>query len=227
MTMPKRILILGSGPGLSAALARRFGGEGWQVILVARNAERLDASAEALRGETIDVVTAALDVSDFARLDAFVRAEAERDGGIDVLVYNAATIRQSTLLDQPLETFASDLLVGVGGAAVAARAAIPAMASRGSGSLLFTGGGLGTDPWPQFAILGACKAALRNLAHALSKDPACASLYVANISIAELITPAVAERIADYYWRLHHDDIPGRGWDMDASEGVEQVGTST
>jgi NADP-dependent 3-hydroxy acid dehydrogenase YdfG len=42
--MPK-IVIVGSGPGLAKSVAERFGGEGWRVIMMARNGERLESEA--------------------------------------------------------------------------------------------------------------------------------------------------------------------------------------
>lgn len=209
----KKILIIGSGPGLSAAVARRFGRDGWRVVLVARNAERLDREIEALAAEGIVARGVAADAADLAEMDAMVRREDASEGGIDLLCYNAASVRNQPLLDQPLETIASDLLCGIGGGIVAARAVIPGMAARGGGSILFTGGSLGVTAWHDWAVLGACKAALRNLAEALSKDPACESIYVGNVIISEFISQEVAAEIANLYYDLHRQGKTNASWD--------------
>ncbi|MGB4779077.1 SDR family NAD(P)-dependent oxidoreductase [Microbacterium sp.] len=47
------IAILGAGPGLGAAVARRFGGEGFSVALISRTQEHVDALAQQLAADGI------------------------------------------------------------------------------------------------------------------------------------------------------------------------------
>ena len=142
----KKIVVIGSGPGLAWDVERRFGREGWRVVLVARNAERLTSEVETLKGKGVDAVSYVCDVTDVAKLDKLVRQEAE-DGGIDVLNYNAITLRRNTpILQVPLEAFQADLMVGLVPLMVAAKAAIPTMKARGCGTLIFSGGDTGVDP---------------------------------------------------------------------------------
>jgi NADP-dependent 3-hydroxy acid dehydrogenase YdfG len=205
------ITILGSGPNLGEAIARRFGREGWKVILVARNSERLAREVAALKTENYAISGLACDVTDFVALDRLMRSDAI--GTPDVLVYNAAVIRPVRLVDQDLDTIGPDLLTNVGGAMVAARAAIPAMVRRGSGKIIFSGGLVGSDPRPSLASLGVGKAGLRNLALGLAKDPDCAVLNIANVTIAAHITADVAMQIAEFYWQLQQTSV--ENWSPD------------
>ena len=69
-------------------------------------------------------------------------AEVEKQfGSIDVLHYNAASIRQATLSEQPRVTFVQDLAVNIGGALVATQAVTQQMSERRSGTILLIGGG--------------------------------------------------------------------------------------
>ena len=94
-------LITGSSAGIGFALARGLAGAGARVILNARNAAKLEAAAEVLRGEGLQVLTAAFDVtSGEAVTAAIARIEAEV-GAIDILVNNAGMQRRA-----PLDQFA-------------------------------------------------------------------------------------------------------------------------
>ena len=94
-------LVTGSSAGIGFALARGLAGAGARVILNARNAAKLEAAAEVLRGEGLQVLTAAFDVtSGEAVTAAIARIEAEV-GAIDILVNNAGMQRRA-----PLDQFA-------------------------------------------------------------------------------------------------------------------------
>ena len=94
-------LITGSSSGIGFALARGLAGAGARVVLNARNAAKLEAAAELLRAEGLQVLTAAFDVtSGEAVTAAIARIEAEV-GAIDILVNNAGMQRRG-----PLDQFA-------------------------------------------------------------------------------------------------------------------------
>jgi gluconate 5-dehydrogenase len=97
----RNALVTGSSAGIGFALARGLAGAGARVILNARNAAKLEAAAEVLRGEGLQVLTAAFDVtSGEAVTAAIARIEAEV-GAIDILVNNAGMQRRA-----PLDQFA-------------------------------------------------------------------------------------------------------------------------
>ena len=211
--MPK-IVIVGSGPGLARTVAGRFGAEGWRVVMMARNGERLKAEAAELRGGGVDAVPVVCDVRDTVELDALIRRESD-DGGIDLLNHNAAIIRPNTpLLDTALADIASDIAINLTAGLVAARAAIPGMRERGSGTILFSGGQLCFDPWPTMLTLGVGKAGLRNAAGALARDPACKDLRIAYVNIHALIAEEVNDEIAELYWRIQTGPGDRHEWDL-------------
>ena len=151
-------LSIGSGPGMDLATAERFAREGFQVVLSARNEGKVRDLAEQLKAKGHKVEVRTVDAGDPASVAKLVEG-VERDfGGIDVLHFNAASMRNQTLADQPRDSFNTDLAVNIGGAAVAAQAAAPKMLQRGSGSVLFTGGGFGLQPHPEYLSLSIGKA---------------------------------------------------------------------
>jgi NAD(P)-dependent dehydrogenase (short-subunit alcohol dehydrogenase family) len=85
--MTKTIAVFGAGPGMGRAVARRFGREGFQVALVARNQDRLDAFTRELAADGIEAAGFAGDMADRDALPGMIEAITARFGPIDVLEY--------------------------------------------------------------------------------------------------------------------------------------------
>ena len=86
----KTVLVTGGGSGLGLSMARRFGALGANVAITGRSAERLEGAAKEIDPGGERVFTHAADVRDFAQVEAMAAAVAERFGGVDVLLNNAA-----------------------------------------------------------------------------------------------------------------------------------------
>ncbi len=200
------LFILGAGPGVSAAVARRFGREGFRAVAFARRADALASHVDALRAAGVDAHAQVADAADANGLTQALAAAASAHGAADVLVYNAAGVRFKPLAELSAAELMADLQVSVGGALAAAQAVLPAMRACGRGTLLFTGGGFAFEPMPTMASLGAGKAALRNLAFALHADLAPAGIHAATVTICGTVKPGTAfdpDLIAEQFWRLH------------------------
>lgn len=195
-----RAVVVGIGPGLGAALARRFMAGGYAVTGLARDPAR----AAAIPG----VAPQAADAADPAGLTAAITA----DGPVDVLIYNAyrATMMQDGPSSLDVSALIEDFRVNVAGALAAVQAVLPGMRAAGRGSILLTGGGLALDPtgWLPAASLAVGKAGLRTLALTLHKELASTGIHVGTVTVAGQIqpgTPFDPERIADAFWDLHSD----------------------
>lgn len=166
----KCVAIVGAGPGVSAAVARKFGANGFTVILLARNPESLQLRVSELQNAGIEAHGVVADVTDRQSLQsAFARIQTEH-GTLDALVYNAGanTIANPSVLNAADLT--RDFEVNVVGALNCAQLAAPAMIARGSGSILFTGGLLALNPVASRASASISKAGLRNLAFTLADE---------------------------------------------------------
>jgi NAD(P)-dependent dehydrogenase (short-subunit alcohol dehydrogenase family) len=132
--------VIGIGPGLGLAIARRFAREGFFVVGLARTPDRMP--------EETGIEVRQADAADPAGLDTALRSiECER-GPIEVLVYNAYRVSVGLLGAPVPEDFAADLQVNVVGAYTAARTIHTLMAPRQRGSIILTGDGLAIDPRP-------------------------------------------------------------------------------
>jgi len=137
----KTILVCGHGPGISHAVARKFGSEGYAVALAARSADKLKAAAEEFEKEGIRAGAFACDLSDPDSARKLVRSAREALGPIDVVHYNAYRGGAGDLTSAPIEELRSALDVGVTSLVAVAQEALPDLKSR-KGALLVTGGGL-------------------------------------------------------------------------------------
>lgn len=201
-------LIIGMGPGLSAALAERFASGGMTIAGFARSPEKSAALAAAMaeRGQRLEL--RAVNAADPAGLAAAISEVEAEIGPIEALIFNAyrATFALPSAL--PVADLIEDFCTNVAGGLAAAQAVLPAMLGRGRGTILFTGGGLALDPtaWLPAASLAVGKAAMRNLALTLNKELADTGVRAASVTITGEIkpgTPFAPDRIAQAYWRLH------------------------
>lgn len=158
-------VVLGAGPGLGLATARRFADSGHAVVLVGRTAEQMAPLAEGLReaGATAEGVGA--DLTDPAEVTALIEGIIERHGRIDVLHFNPSAWREADVLHLSVEQLFEDLALGVAPLLPAVQAAVGAM--REGSRVLVTGSMAADQPSPAAASLGVQKAAVRNLVTSL------------------------------------------------------------
>ena len=153
----KKVVVIGgsSGIGLSTAeLARKQGAE---IILAARNAEKLDAVAERLNAIAIPTDV----TSDQSVADLFARI-----GPVDHVVLTAAQLRTGPFKTVPMDDVRATMEGKFWGAWRVARAA----EIRPGGSLTLVTGFLSVRPRPNSAIISAANGALESLARALALE---------------------------------------------------------
>src|SRR4051794_29803497 len=202
---PQHLLILGSGPGLSASIARRFGREGFAVTLVARRGQALADLAEQLRGAGVTVDTATADAGDPQGFRTALEDLARRITPA-VVVYNAAVIAMDGILTSDPDYLLSAYAVDVLGAVTAAQVFTPAMRQAGGGTFLATGGYAALAPEPDHATLSIGKAGLRAAVSLLHDELKSDGVHVATVTIRGAIVSGTAldpDRIAATYWTLH------------------------
>ncbi|MBV9392653.1 MAG: SDR family NAD(P)-dependent oxidoreductase [Verrucomicrobia bacterium] len=189
---PKVAVIAGVGTGSSAFLARKFVKEGCKVALLARTGgtlEKLRAELEQCGGE---VAAISCDLAEpFQITEAFAKINAEL-GAVDLLVNHASfggPTRQR-FMSVTAEAFERSWRVGVLGGFFCCQAVVPAMLSRGSGCILFTGA---TSSIRGSSIaFSSSKFALRGLAQAMARE-----LWPQGIHVAHVIIDAVIFKRSD------------------------------
>lgn len=185
--MSKNLLIVGAGPGFALATARRFGRDGWTAHLIARSPEGLERLSESLAEDGVSSRTYRADVTRHAELSELVTG-IDRESPIDALVFQprgSDTIVD--VLEATTENIRPHLDMLVLGAVAAASPLLPRMIERGSGSLVFVGGGSARLPLRMFGNLGMAMSGLRNYAMTLNTAVAKRGLHSAFYTAAGAI----------------------------------------
>lgn len=197
--------IVGAGPGVGEAIARRFAAGGFGIGLVARDAGKLAAMADRLGAAGAVAAWHAADAGDVAGFNDALTSLTATLGPCDVLIYNAAVLRPATALELETDRIEAELSVNLLGAHRAAKFVAPGMVERGQGAILFTGGGLALEPFPEWTSLALGKAALRSLSLSLYKELAPRGVHVSVIAICGIVAPGGPfdpDQITAEYWRL-------------------------
>jgi short-subunit dehydrogenase len=209
----RHLLLVGAGPGLGMAVARRFAEGGYRVTLVARSTDSLGGLADSLAETGAQVDTLSADASDPDEMGARIAALYRGQGAPGLIVYNAVLGAPDQLLTSSVVHLQTAYAVDVIGAIVVAQVAAPAMRAAGSGTIIVTGGGFADHPIPALATVSLGKAALRSAATMLGADLEADGIRVATLTIAGQIvagTPFDPVRIAERYWEVVHADDPWR-----------------
>lgn len=210
------VVIIGVGPGIGRAVARRFAREGMPLGLVARSEETVRAAAGAVRG--VPVLARTADATDEVALRSALDEFAGKFGTPDVVVYNAALIRPDEPGELSVQGHMDAWAVNVGGAITAAARVAPAMAERGHGTFLFTGGM--PEPKHRYTSLSLGKAGVRTLVALLDQKYGASGVHFASVTVAGPVAPGTdfdPDDIAEHYWRLHTQE-PGE-WEIEAYHG--------
>ncbi|AGC42979.1 3-oxoacyl-ACP reductase [Myxococcus stipitatus DSM 14675] len=166
----KVVLVTGSSDGLGAAVARRLVREGARVALCARGAERLEATAAALRADGGDVLAMPADVSKAYELEHFVDAAQARWGRVDGLVNNAGSAAGKPFASVTDAEWEADLQLKLFAAVRAARHVLPHLSASGGGSIVNVLSIRAKEPGAQSTPSSVTRAAGMALMKALSKE---------------------------------------------------------
>lgn len=160
----KTMVIAGAGKGLGLSLAKRFGEEGFQIALVARNAENLQSMTAGLKEKGIEASYFIADVGNKDQMQKAVSDIKAKYGRIDVMEFSPASrgIMPATALEVTAENTREYFENVVIGAINVVNSIVPDMVERGEGALLFTSGLSAMYPIPMLSNVGISMAGLRN-----------------------------------------------------------------
>jgi short-subunit dehydrogenase len=228
----RTIAIVGAGTQLGEAIGKRFAREGFAVALIARNREKLEATAARLAEHETPVGVFPADITDRSALIQALKEAEETLGPIEVLEYSPAPspadIGRAPFVEArevSVESILPQLDLYLFGGVTAVQQVLPGMLERGSGTVLVTSGaGSGPVVVPQIANQTIAAAAMRNWMLTLNASLAGTGVYAAHVAILAFIgqgrPDSEPDRIADLYWQLHttrdqaelfHQDMPEMG----------------
>jgi len=201
-------VIVGAGPGLGMNVARRFARGGFDIALVSRSSEKLANLSETLNSEGFTASGFAADAGIEEQLVLAFHRVKQWNANIAVLIYNAAAMVADDVVGLTPKSMMDSMALNLGGAICSVNQALPSMREKGSGTVLITGGGLGIEPYPNWASLSVGKAALRSYAIALHKELALEEIHVAVIAVCGIVEAGglfEPDQIAEEYWKLHSE----------------------
>jgi len=196
------VIVIGVGPGIGLAVAKRFVREGMSAGLIARSEQKVKAAADALTGAKVLALTA--DSTDEAGLRAALDRVIGEHGVPEVVVYNAGLIQADAVGDLTAQQQLDAWAVNVVGAITTAAHVVPAMVERGTGTFIITGGM--PEPKPAYVSLSLGKAGVRALVTLLDQQYGAAGIHAATVTVVDAVAPGTRwdpDDIADQYWRLH------------------------
>jgi NADP-dependent 3-hydroxy acid dehydrogenase YdfG len=152
--MSKTIIVGGFGPGISTAVAEKFGKEGFSVALVARNVEKLSAGVAALTAKGIKSAAFPTDLGDPAAVRALVGKVRAALGPITVLHWNPYSSAAGDLLTADAAALHTTFDLAVTNLLAAVQEALPDLRKTRESAILVTNGGLAyADPQNDLAAV--------------------------------------------------------------------------
>ncbi|WP_430414066.1 SDR family NAD(P)-dependent oxidoreductase [Parasphingorhabdus sp.] len=216
-------LIVGSGPGLSASLARLFAANDIDVSLAARSTAKLIELCEETGATAVQC-----DASDEKDVERLFKTLAAQGKLPDLVVYNAGGYTRGPVTDLDLNAVRDTLKSTAFGALVVAQQAAKVMLDKGRGALLFTGASAGVKGYAQSAPFAMGKFALRGLCQSLARELAPSNIHVAHFVIDgciyqpergspfdDLDTTLHAEEIAKTYFEIAKQDRSAWTWEVE------------
>jgi len=204
-------VVLGAGPGLGLAVARRFAREGYAAVLVGRSEAEMRPLVETLREEGHTADAAGVDLTDAASVRTVVDAVGALHGRIDVLHFNPSAWREKDPLHLTVPQLLEDVALGAGALLPAVQAARHYL--HEGARVLATGSSAADTPWEGASSLGVQKAALRNLVTSLDATLAPDGIRAVAVQVNGSLSadgPFSPPPIADAMWAAV--SRPDDGW---------------
>jgi short-subunit dehydrogenase len=192
--MGKSIAVFGAGPALGASVARRYAKEGYTVVLVARDHDRLDR----LAGELEDAHAVAADLSDIDALPALAGRIRDLVGHLDVLYYGACAGGFTPARELTARQLRAFLPLSVDALVALVHEFLPPMLDRQDGAIVTAQGVSAVQGMPNLSGPGPVLAAQRNYLQSLRAEVARHGVHVGGLYIGAAIerSPFHAEHVA-------------------------------
>lgn len=152
-------LVAGAAQGIGAATAARLAGEGARLALLDRDEARLQATAQALRGQGAQAVACVCDVADIEAVEAAVARIEREQGPIAHLAHVAGILRVGEAIGLDPDDWDACMAVNARGVFATTRAVAARMRARGSGSIVAVGSNAASAPRTGMSAYAASKAA--------------------------------------------------------------------
>ncbi|MCD7964025.1 MAG: SDR family NAD(P)-dependent oxidoreductase [Rikenellaceae bacterium] len=202
------IIIIGPGKTFGVDIARKFGLNGYDILLVGKNQDKLKYCSELLNGNGINSSFLSVDLkSEDSIRSIFINVEKE-GRSVAAVIFNAVTRRNSKPSELNGEKLIGDFKVNVSVAVECFHVVSQIFQKQGHGAMLFTGGGVALKPSLEAASMSLCKAALRNYVLNLAHEYSGTGIYIGLLTITKPVseTSDINFRIvADCFYRMFRE----------------------
>jgi len=186
----KIAVITGGSVGIGLAVAHALAAEGAQVVIAARQAERVRAEAQSIAdAHRVRSVGVACDVATAEGADALIKAVEAEFGGADILINNAGSGSNETIMAAPDEKWQAYWELHVMAAVRLARGLVPGMRRRGGGVILHNASICAVQPLWYEPIYNVTKAALMMFSKTLAMELVGDNIRVNCINPGLILTP--------------------------------------
>lgn len=197
-------LVIGAARGIGAGIAERFVEEGARVVIADNLVEAGRATARRLDGQFVEI-----DVSKREDSEAAVALAIATYGGLDILVQNAGIFPWTLIENTSPEEWDRVLAVNLKGTFLAARAALPAMKSRGGGRMVFTSSITGPRVTsPGHGHYSASKAGINGFIKSAALEFSTYNITVNGIEPGNVLTDGMQEQRSAAYIKMMEEGVP-------------------
>jgi NAD(P)-dependent dehydrogenase (short-subunit alcohol dehydrogenase family) len=186
-------LITGGSSGIGLAIARALGNDGYGVTVAARRPEKLEAAADELRGEGLDVNSIAANMADEDAVAGIVASHREKYGRLDVMVNNAGVGIGEAMHELTTKYVDMQLGVNLRAVIIGTREALPLLreagAQHGKALIVNTASIAGKSGQPWLSVYSATKAAVIGFSEATQKEVASDGIQVTALCPGFVDTP--------------------------------------
>ncbi len=191
----KTVVLLGASLGIGEALSEKLYTSGANLVMVARNEERLLQTAKQVQGDDGDeqrLMVVSADVCDSQAIKQLYEEVVTRFGGIDILINNAGFNHRGPFMERDAAQLGQIIDTNLKAPVVNACMALPLL-SKTKGQIINVGSLAGRTPVPDNATYAASKAGLRSLTYALRDEFAGTGVSISTVSPGPVLTPFILE----------------------------------
>jgi short-subunit dehydrogenase len=234
-------LIIGAGDSTGSSIAARFASEGLTACLVRRDKDKLEPLVQEIVAQGHLAIGFGADARKEEQVIALVD-EIERDvGPIEVMVFNVGANVPSSILEETSRKFFKIWEMACMGGFLFGRESAKRMASRGRGTIIFTGATASLRGSANFAAFSGAKHALRALAQSMARELGPKNIHVAHVVVDGAIDTAFIrdtfperyalkeqdgilnpDHIAENYWFLHAQPRDAWTFELDLRPWMER-----
>ncbi len=234
-------LIVGAGDATGSAIATRFAQEGFIVVAVRRNGEKLQPLVERLRAQDFECEARTVDARNEEALQALITDIEANIGELEVVVFNIGANVWFPLTETTTRVFSKVWEMACLAGFLVGREAATVMLPRGRGSIFFTGATASLRGRAGFAAFAAAKHGLRAIAQSMARELSPRGIHVAHLVVDGAIDTQFIrenlpqkyalkdnqgivqpESIAATYWNLHKQPRDAWTHELDIRPWIEE-----